>query len=74
MARVDMGFINKMEEQAFRLDHVRANLKVVALGMRGDTLGSDVPAVEACEEMLEVIYNDMMSLLEGNCPENEIRE
>ncbi len=74
MARVDMGFINKMEEQAFRLDHVRANLKVVALGMRGDTLGSDVPAVEACAEMLEVIYNDMMSLLEGNCPENEIRE
>lgn len=74
MAKVDFGFIDKMENQVCRLDHVRANLEVIALGMRGDTLGSDVPAVEACADMLQVIHKDMMSILDTYSPEHESRE
>ncbi len=64
MANDNHEVIDRLGEQVASMDLVRCNLEVVALGMKEDTMGSDLGAVEACAEMLEVIHDRMRKILD----------
>ncbi len=58
----DLGKNIKLDNEIYKLECLKCNLDVIALGMDHDTLGEGKLAVEACAAMLEVIHDRMKKL------------
>ncbi|MBO5620482.1 MAG: hypothetical protein J5959_02495 [Butyrivibrio sp.] len=61
-----MGDLRKnmeLDNEIYKLECIKCNLDVIALGMNHDTMGEDKLAVEACASMLGVIHDRMTQLL-----------
>jgi hypothetical protein len=66
-------FKNRLEldSEIYKLECLRCNLDVIALGMDQDTLGEDQLAVKSCATMLGVIHDRMKDLLWDKNPEEK---
>ncbi len=54
---------HELEDEIYKLECLKCNLDVIALGMTHDTMGEDKLAVESCAAMLEMIHDRLDKLV-----------
>ena len=59
----ELSIRHQLEDETHKLECLKCNLDVLALGMTQDTMGEDKMAVEFCAAMLETIYERINTLV-----------
>ena len=63
----------ELDNEIHKLECLRCNLDVIALGMNHDTMGEDKLAVESCAAMLGMIHERIEKLIWADRPK-EVEE